>query len=160
MILNVLTYPDPILRQVCEPILAFDAELEALIQSMFETMHHYQGIGLAASQVGILKRLLVLEYESQKMALINPEIVSLKGKAIAEEGCLSLPGVGVRVERGTHIVVKAFSRKGNAITVRVRGMVARIIQHELDHLDGKLIIDHGSPITQENSTPDTKEMHP
>lgn len=142
MILEVKIHPDPILRQICAPVTQFDKELLRTIDDMFDTMVEYRGIGLAAPQVGILQRILVLWYEDRKLTLINPEITSHKGTLTAEEGCLSLPHIRQPVTRHDKIVVTAQNKTGKKITLRERGIFSRIIQHEMDHLNGKMIIDY------------------
>jgi peptide deformylase len=142
MVLDIRLYPDPVLRQKCEPVTEFGPRLSQTIDDMFETMKVKKGVGLAAPQVGILQRIIVVWYKERKLALVNPEIVSAKGKLIAEEGCLSLPDVHIDVCRSDKIEVHALNKQGKPIVLRERGWVSRIIQHELDHLNGVLISDH------------------
>ena len=140
-VLQVLIHPDPLLIQPTQTVTHFNHDLEALIQDMFDTMKHYNGIGLAAPQVGILEKVIVLQFENRKMALINPEITAQSGVAVAEEGCLSLPNTLVKVERAETITVKAQTPQGKLIERQEKDWIARIIQHEIDHLNGILIID-------------------
>ena len=145
----VLTYPDPILRQVAAPVTVFDDALAAFVADMFETMDHKRGIGLAAPQVGRLDRIMVIGYKKRRFVLINPVIRSFGSKkTVLEEGCLSLPRVLVDVIRPNSLVVDAYDVSGEPIQLKEKGMVAKVIQHELDHLNGVLIIDHG-PIKPE-----------
>ncbi|MSR88573.1 MAG: peptide deformylase [Candidatus Margulisbacteria bacterium] len=143
-VLHVLTGSNPILKQKALSVTAFDAGLETLLSDMLETMRVYEGVGLAATQVGILQRVLVAEYRKCLLKLINPVIVFRKGSVTAEEGCLSLPDVRLMVERASHIVVEAQLPDGSPVSLPLKGFMARIMQHELDHLDGVLIIDRSS----------------
>ena len=142
MILQVRMFPDPVLRQVCEPVTVFDAAFLKTVNDMFETMHHFKGVGLAASQVGILKQFLVLEYEGRRLILTNPVITASFGSTVEEEGCLSLPNVRVPVTRAHKVEVSAVSKVGKPFKLKEKGFIARIIQHEIDHLHGRLITDH------------------
>lgn len=147
--LEIVKYPHPILRKKCEPVTKFDAELLETAQGMFRLMECYRGLGLAANQVGISLRLITIDHTRIRRdwepvaiyVLVNPEIVKRGGSSKAAEGCLSLPGVVRNVARSNNIRVKAFNLKGKPITVTADGLLARVIQHEIDHLDGKLIID-------------------
>ena len=141
MILDVLIVPNPILKQKSARVVDFDSSLETLIHDMFDTMTEHHGVGLAAPQVGILQQVMVLWYNERKMALINPEIATMQGALITDEGCLSIPNVRFDVKRADRILVKAQNRKGKPITLREKGMTSRIIQHEHDHLHGILITD-------------------
>jgi peptide deformylase len=144
--LSIITYPNPILKQTCSNITVFDEKLEKLIEEMFELMTEYNGVGLAAPQIGILQNLFVLNFKKRRFALINPVIIYKEGSEIKEEGCLSCPGFGVEIERATKITVQAFNPKGKAITLKEKDFIARIIQHETDHLFGTVILDKGEPI--------------
>jgi peptide deformylase len=144
---HVRKYGDPVLRSKARPVDRFDDELRDEIARMGVLMHDAYGIGLAATQVGILHRVLVyrVEPDSPVNALVNPEIEwSSKDKEWSEEGCLSLPAVHVDVERPVHVRVRAQDEQGERITVEASGLEARVIQHELDHLDGVLILDRTS----------------
>jgi peptide deformylase len=140
---------EPVLRQVAKPVNRFDGTLQALIDDMFETMRAAPGVGLAAPQVGESVRLFVAEWpedeedpESVKSyAIVNPVIARAKGEEEAEEGCLSVPGYVGDVWRATEVVVKGKDRHGKKIRLRVNGWLARVFQHEIDHLDGVLFID-------------------
>jgi len=141
-ILDIRVLGDPILRELTEPITEITAELQTLIDDMFATMHAADGIGLAAPQVGRRERVAVVEVDEQALVIINPEIVSHNGSAKAEEGCLSIPEIYGNVERPEHILVRALDRHGNAFELEASGLLARCIQHETDHLNGKLFIDY------------------
>jgi peptide deformylase len=145
-VFDVVKYPNPILRQICMPVLSFDAALVRFIQDMFETMDAADGIGLAAPQVGRSEQILVVGYKQKRFVLINPTLEFL-GKSVStrEEGCLSLPKLLVDVTRPKTIRVKAQNMEGNFFEFKEKGMIATIIQHEYDHLNGVLIIDHGTP---------------
>jgi peptide deformylase len=144
-ILDLRVLGDPILRQDTKPVAAVTDEIRRLIDDMFATMHAAKGIGLAAPQVGRIERIAVVDVEGgkQPLALVNPEIVSVSaGKDKSEEGCLSIPDVFGDVERPTGAVVQALDRDGRAIEVDATGLLARCLQHEIDHLHGKLFIDY------------------
>lgn len=142
-VLNVLTYPNPILRQKASPVTRFDAAFAALISDMFDTCDAYKGIGLAAPQVGVLQQVLVVAYKKRRFVVVNPRLVSKSGSSWREEGCLSLPTILVDVERAKSVVIEAQDEAGNPIRLQETGLVSTIIQHEMDHLNGVLIIDHG-----------------
>ncbi len=144
-ILKVLEFPDPRLRTRAVPVEAVDDALRGLIDDMFETMYEAPGIGLAATQVDVHKRLLVADVSSDKTephALINPEIVAREGTVVTEEGCLSVPGFYAEVERAESIRVAFLDRDGNSQEADMEGLLAVCVQHEMDHLDGKLFVDY------------------
>jgi peptide deformylase len=143
--LQILQYPDPRLRNVAAPVARVDDDIRRLIDDMFETMYEAPGIGLAATQVNVHRRILVSdvsETRCEPVCLINPSIVQGFGSEQMEEGCLSVPGVYDTVERAEHIVVTGLDRNGSAIELDVDGLLAVCIQHEVDHLDGKLFVDY------------------
>src|SRR4051812_13956251 len=143
----VVKYGDPALRSTARPIDRFDAALAAEVQRMGRLMHDAYGIGLAATQLGVMHRLLVYrtELEGEVAALVNPVLEwSSKDKESADEGCLSLPGVVVEVDRPVHVRVRAQDERGEPLLVEASGLEARVIQHEMDHLDGVLILDKTS----------------
>lgn len=145
MIYPIVKFPDPILQQPAEPVTVFDAELRQLVDDMFMSMYDAQGIGLAAPQIGISKRLTVIDLSFQKkpedkIVLINPEVVEIKGKQVEEEGCLSLPEIRDRVVRAAEVKVRAQNADGKPIEVEGTELLARALQHEIDHLDGILFI--------------------
>ncbi|MEY2867428.1 MAG: peptide deformylase [Pseudomonadota bacterium] len=148
-LLTILEYPDKRLRTVATPIEGVDATLSGLIDDMFETMYEAPGIGLAATQVNFHKQLLVLdisEDKSQPMVFINPKIVVKDGKQVYQEGCLSLPNIYADVTRYNQITVEALDRHGQPFTLEADGLLAVCIQHEMDHLIGKVFVDHLSPL--------------
>lgn len=154
-LIPILEFPDPRLRTVAAPVTA-DAVREAgfqrLLDDMFDTMYAAPGIGLAASQVDVHQRFMVIdvsEDRSQPLVFVNPEIVGREGEQIYNEGCLSVPGVFAEVARADSIVVRALDRNGHAFEMQADGVLAVCIQHELDHLDGKLFVDYLSPLKRE-----------
>jgi peptide deformylase len=143
--LKILEFPDPRLRTKAAPVEVVDDALRTLIGDMFETMYGAPGIGLAATQVDVHKRLLVADVSSDKSephVLINPEITEKDGVTVTDEGCLSVPGYYESVERAEHIRVKFLDRNGDAVEMEAQGLLAVCIQHEMDHLDGKLFVDY------------------
>ena len=147
--LSILEYPDPRLRTVAQPVTVFDAALRQLAADMFETMYAAPGIGLAASQVDVHRRLLVADVSEDKddpRVLVNPRILEREGAQVYQEGCLSVPGIFADVERAGRIVVQAQDLDGVAFTLETDGLLAVCIQHEMDHLDGKLFVDYLSPL--------------
>ena len=148
-VLNILHFPDPLLRQKAKPVSVVDAEIRRIVDDMFETMYQAPGIGLAAVQVNILKRIIVIdisENKDQPLCLINPQIIEATGSEKSEEGCLSVPGIYEQVRRAEHIRVRALDREGHPIELETGGLLAICIQHEIDHLDGKLFVDHLSAL--------------
>jgi len=145
-ILDILNYPDPVLRAKTEPVTEFDAKLKRLIADMWETMYFANGVGLAAPQVGVPARIIVLEWEEHKYVLINPEILEEEGCERCEEGCLSFPGIFEEVDRPTKIRVRYRDEDGAEHDEVKEGFLARVFAHEIDHLRGKLLIDYLSPL--------------
>ncbi len=144
-ILKILEFPDPRLRKKAVPVDAVDDDLRRLIDDMFETMYAAPGIGLAATQVDVHRRLLVADVSAEKddpRVLVNPEILAKDGVAVTEEGCLSVPGYYEEVERAGHIRVRYLDRDGTAREEDFEGLLAVCVQHEIDHLDGKLFVDY------------------
>lgn len=144
-ILNVLEFPDPRLRTKARPVEQVDDSLRGLIDDMFETMYDAPGIGLAATQVDVHKRLLVADVSSEKTephVLINPEIVGRDGIVVTEEGCLSVPGFYAEVERAERVKVRYLDRDGEQQESEFDGLLGVCVQHEMDHLDGKLFVDY------------------
>jgi peptide deformylase len=151
-LLTILEYPDPRLRNMAQPVAAFDAALQGLIEDLFETMYAAPGIGLAATQVNVHKQLLVLDVSEEKNAplvLVNPKIVAREGSQIYQEGCLSVPNIYADVERADRISVEAQDRDGQPLQLQADGLLAVCIQHEMDHLVGKLFVDYLSPLKRE-----------
>lgn len=148
-ILDILHFPDPRLRTVAKPVEQVDDALRLLIDDMFETMYKAPGIGLAATQVDVHRRLIVIdisEAKNQPLVLINPDLVETDGIEEMDEGCLSVPGVYETVQRADHIKVKALDRQGDEVELSADGLLAVCIQHEIDHLDGKLFVDYLSQL--------------
>lgn len=141
-ILPITVLGQPILRQETVPVTEVTDELRALVDDMFETMRAAEGVGLAAPQVGRTEMLCVVEVEQQAFALFNPEIIAREGKIKWEEGCLSIPDVFGWVERSQWVKVRALDRNGETIEVEGRDLLAVCLQHEIDHLHGKLFVDH------------------
>ncbi len=141
-LLEIRVLGDPILRQPTRPLAEVTDELRQLIDDMFETMHVAKGIGLAAPQVGRAERVAVVDVEGTRYALVNPQIVLRDGSVRGEEGCLSIPEVYGEVERSERVVVRALDRDGRPFEVDAAELLARCLQHEIDHLDGKLFIDY------------------
>ena len=144
--LKILRFPNPILRRICRPIELVTIEERILLDNMLETMYLNQGVGLAAPQIGVLKRIIVVDVGEGPMQLINPVLTKRAGSEAGEEGCLSLPETLVKVRRAKEINYKALDREGRPIEAEAEGLLARAIQHEIDHLDGRVIIDHANPI--------------
>jgi peptide deformylase len=147
---SILTYGQPILRQAARPVRAIDGELHQLIDEMVGTMYAAPGVGLAANQVGSLERVFVAnpseDHEPGKLlVLINPELVESEGEAIAEEGCLSIPDFREEVRRARRVLVRGLDRNERPVEIEARDLLARIVQHELDHLNGILFVDRLSP---------------
>ena len=132
---------DEVLNKKCKEVKVFDDRLSILLDDMYDTMKESDGVGLAAPQVGILKRACVIDVGEGKIELINPEIISSSGSQTDQEGCLSVPGVFGEVERPMYVTVKAFDRFGKEFTVDGEGLLARAFCHEIEHLDGKLFLD-------------------
>ena len=150
--LEILEYPDPRLRTIAEPIAEVTAVVRQLVDDMFETMYAAPGIGLAATQVDVHQQLIVLdvsEDKSEPLCLINPEIIDAGGHQIYEEGCLSVPGIYAKVERANQIRVRAIGRDGQRFELDAEGLLAVCIQHEMDHLEGKLFVDYLSPLKRQ-----------
>jgi peptide deformylase len=152
-LLPILCYPDPRLHKVAKPVAAVDARIKALIADMFETMYDAKGIGLAATQVDVHERLIVIDVSEQRdapLVLVNPEIVwSSAERHVNEEGCLSVPGIYDSVERADAVHVKALDGQGVARTIEAQGMLAICIQHEMDHLLGKVFVEYLSPLKRD-----------
>ena len=155
MLRKILTEPDPILRKKCEPLEKVDAETKKLMDDMLETMYAAPGIGLAAIQVGILKRLVVIdiskgEEEKKPVFLINPQIIHQSKKtSIYEEGCLSLPGQFAEIERPAECILKYIDYNGKEKELKADGLLATCVQHEVDHLNGILFIDYLSKLKKD-----------
>ncbi|QKT03491.1 peptide deformylase [Ectothiorhodospiraceae bacterium 2226] len=151
-LLNILHFPDPRLRTRAEPVQQVDEALRTLVDDMLETMYDAPGIGLAATQVNVHKRVIVIdvsEDRSQPLCLINPEILGRDGVEQMDEGCLSVPGVYETVERAERVKVRALGRDGEPFEIDADGLLAVCIQHEMDHLEGKLFVDYLSELKRQ-----------
>lgn len=151
---EIVKYPDPILSQAGEPVTVFDEDLKTLVEEMFESMYAAHGIGLAAPQIGLSKRLTVIDVNFKKdpadqLVLINPEIVEREGKQVEEEGCLSLPEIREKVNRAAKVKVRAQNVDGEWFEVEGEELLARALQHEIDHLDGILFLDRLSRLKRD-----------
>jgi peptide deformylase len=151
-ILDILRYPDPRLYKRAEPVAEVDESVRALVANMAETMYAAPGMGLAATQVDVHKRIVVIDASERRdrlLVLINPEIVAREGMQYCEEGCLSVPGIYEAVERAERVTVRALGLDGQSFTLAAEGMLAVCIQHELDHLEGKVFVDYLSRLKQQ-----------
>jgi peptide deformylase len=150
--LPIIEFPDPRLRTVARPVKEVDTRIRQLIDDMFETMYEAPGIGLAATQVDVHEQLLVLDVSEDKsypMVFINPEVLSAEGHQVYQEGCLSVPGIYADVKRAGSIRVRALDRDGQPFELSAEGLLAVCIQHEMDHLAGKVFVDYLSPLKRE-----------
>lgn len=148
-VLDIRVLGDPILRRECDPVDEVDRELRALIRDMRDTMYAADGVGLAAPQVGVPVRVFVYDVRDEEQppgALVNPRIESQSGSTKGEEGCLSIPGLSDVVERSETIVISGLDAEGEPVRIEAEGMLSRVLQHELDHLNGVLFLDHLSPL--------------
>ena len=151
-ILNILNYPDERLRTKAAPVENVDGQIAQLVDDMFETMYTAPGIGLAATQVNVHQQIIVMditEDKSQPLTFINPEIIAQDGIQAIDEGCLSVPGIYEPVERARHIQVRAIDKQGNPFEMEVEDLLAVCIQHEMDHLRGKLFVDYLSQLKRQ-----------
>lgn len=148
-LLPILRYPDPRLHTRAAPVVEVDDGIRTLIRDMAETMYEAPGIGLAATQVNVHQRVVVIDVSEDKsalMAFINPEIVARDGEQVCEEGCLSVPGIYDKVTRAEHVRVRALDGEGKSFELDADGLLAVCIQHEIDHLDGKVFVEYLSPL--------------
>lgn len=151
-LMNVLKFPDERLRTVAKPVEKVDARVQQLVDDMFETMRQENGVGLAATQIDVHERVVVMdvsEDQNEPLVLINPEITHKEGLVVSEEGCLSVPGNYAKVERAAKIKVKALNREGEEYEFEAEDLLAKCVQHELDHLMGKLFVDYLSPLKRQ-----------
>ncbi|MBE3071292.1 MAG: peptide deformylase [Planctomycetes bacterium] len=142
-------YPDPVLRQQAEAVTRFDGDLADLVRGMLETMHSSEGLGLAAPQVGVSARVAIISPDVQpgrEVVLVNPEIVDSEGWEESDEGCLSFPGIYVKIGRFTRVRARYQDLQGEVREIEAEGLLARALQHELDHLDGRLLVNRMSPV--------------
>jgi peptide deformylase len=151
-LLPILHYPDPRLHKVAAPVVQVDGRIRQLVKDMAETMYAAPGIGLAATQVDVHERLLIIDISDtrdQLQAFINPEILESSGETETEEGCLSVPGIYDRVRRAERVKVRALNTQGEIFTLEAEGLLAVCIQHEIDHLDGKVFVEYLSRLKQQ-----------
>jgi len=150
--LSILEYPDPRLRTRAEAVAVVDDAVRQLADDLLETMYAANGVGLAATQVDVHRRVIALdvsEARNQPLILINPELISAQGKGPGEEGCLSLPGIYDKLSRATHIRIRSLDRAGKSFEMEAEGLLAVCIQHEMDHLEGKLFVDYLSELKRQ-----------
>ncbi len=151
-LLEILEFPDERLRKKALPVAEVDRTIQQLVDDMLETMYEAPGVGLAATQVNVQKRIIVIdvsEDKDQPLCLINPEILDKAGSEESEEGCLSVPGIFEKVQRAEKVKVRALDRQGKPFEIDADGLLAVCIQHEIDHLDGKLFVDYLSPLKRQ-----------
>jgi len=153
-LLKIVTWPNPILEIPADPVTEFNGELNQLVDRMFETMYSAPGVGLAAVQVGVPKRLFVMDCSggkdpAQRVVMINPEVISMEGKQNGEEGCLSFPGIFFGVERNLRAIVRAHDVNGNEFELDGTELTARCMLHETDHCDGIVFLDKMTPLKRE-----------
>ncbi len=154
MVREILIWPDPLLKQKARPVAKVDDKVRALVKDMFETMYAAEGVGLAAPQVGVLQRVIVLDTSpsqegAKPVAMINPEIIGMEGETTFAEGCLSIPGESEEVDRAARVTVKFLDVDGQEQTLRCDGLLAIAVQHEADHLNGTVFVDHVSTLKRE-----------
>jgi peptide deformylase len=154
MVREILIWPDPILKQTAKPVAKVDDSTRALVKDMFETMYAADGVGLAAPQIGVLQRVIVLDTsprqaESKPLAMINPEIIEMEGETTFTEACLSIPGEAEDVDRAAVVTVKFLDPEGQEQTLKCDGLLAIAVQHEADHLNGTVFVDHVSTLKRE-----------
>lgn len=161
-ILTILEFPDERLRKVAAPVKTIDASIKRLLDDMLETMYHDHGVGLAATQVNVHLRIIVIdvsENKDQPMYLINPEIIERVGEKEHEEGCLSVPGFFEKIKRTERIKVKAMNKDGNWYEFEAEDLLAVCVQHEMDHLEGKLFVDYISSLKRERIKKKLEKQH-
>jgi peptide deformylase len=153
----VIKIPSPVLRQKAKPIAKITPRHRILMENMARIMRQAHGIGLAGPQIGVVERILVIAPDSRPLSLINPEIIEAEGSQIGEEGCLSIPGLYGEVERSAYVKVTCLNRKGDEVTLEMEGLAARVVQHEIDHLDGVLFTDKANLATLYWRMPDGED---
>ena len=161
-ILSILEFPDERLRKKAAVVKVVDDKVRKLLDDMLETMYESRGVGLAATQVDVHQRIVVIDVSDEKEAplfLINPEIIEKDGVKEAEEGCLSVPGFFEKVTRAEHIRVRALDRQGQSFEFEATELLAICVQHEMDHLDGKLFVDHISPLKRQRIKKKLEKIH-
>jgi peptide deformylase len=162
--LEIYTHPDPVLRKRAAAVQKIDRQIRKLIDDMAETMYDAPGVGLAANQVGKPVRLAVIdlrkpEYENGLIVLVNPKIVAAKGEIVFEEGCLSVPDYFAEIKRFNEVTVQGLDQNEKLIEIEATGLLAVVLQHEIDHLDGKLFVDHMGPIARDIFRRKWKKLH-
>lgn len=161
-ILTILEFPDERLRKIAQPVAVVDSSIKTLVDDMLETMYAAQGVGLAATQVNVQKRIIVIDVSEEKNAplcLINPRIVNQEGSAEGNEGCLSVPGFFEPVKRAEQILVQALDKEGQSFELQADGLLGVCIQHEIDHLEGKLFVDYLSSLKRQRIKKKLEKMH-
>jgi len=161
-ILTILEFPDKRLRTKAKPVETVDDDIRSLVEDMLETMYEEKGVGLAATQVNVHKRVIVIDVSEEKndpMYLINPEIIEKDGVEESEEGCLSVPGFFEKVTRAEHIKFKALNKEGESYEMEARDLLAVCIQHEIDHLEGKLFVDYLSSLKRKRIQAKLEKIH-
>lgn len=146
---SIVTYGNDVLRTKAENVERFDDSVRELIEEMYKIMEENRGLGLAAPQIGVSKRIFVYDTEDGPHALVNPRLIRGSGEQISVEGCLSIPGLQGQVKRYESVTVEGLNEKGKKVRIRARGLLARVFQHEMDHLDGTLFVDRADPDTLE-----------
>jgi peptide deformylase len=161
-ILSILEFPDERLRKKAATVKTVDDKIKKLVDDMLETMYESHGVGLAATQVNVHQRVVVIDVSEDKddpICLINPEIIEKDGVKESEEGCLSVPGFFEKVERAEHVMVRALNREGEPFELSARDLLCVCVQHELDHLDGKLFVDYISPLKRQRIKKKLEKAH-
>ena len=148
-LLDIRVFPEPSLRTPAREVATFDRELEVFIRDLWETMLAFDGVGLAATQVGVGLSVCVISWKENRLILVNPRIVLEEGEQVGDEGCLSFPGIFEKVRRPMKVRVEAQDEKGKPLSIEAEGFLARALCHEIDHLGGHLLIDHLSPLKRE-----------
>ena len=148
-LLEIRVFPEPSLRTPAREVATFDRELEVFIRDLWETMLAFDGVGLAATQVGVGLSVCVISWKENRLVLVNPRIVLEEGEQVGDEGCLSFPGIFEKVRRPMKVRVEAQDEKGKPLSIEAEGFLARALCHEIDHLGGRLLIDHLSPLKRE-----------
>lgn len=161
-ILTILEFPDERLRKKAVPVQTVDSDVKKLVDDMLETMYQAKGVGLAATQVNVHQRIVVIDVSEEKdkpLCLINPEIIAKDGVEESEEGCLSVPGFFEKVKRADHIKVKALNKEGQPFEFEANDLLAVCVQHELDHLEGKLFVDYISSLKRQRIKKKLEKIH-
>jgi len=161
-LLNILEFPDQRLRKKAAPVAEVNSDIRRLVDDMFETMYEARGVGLAATQVNVQQRVIVMDTSEEKdtpVCYINPEIIAKEGVEESEEGCLSVPGFFEKVKRAERITVKALNRDGETFELEADDLLAVCIQHEIDHLEGKLFVDYLSPLKRQRIKKKLEKKH-